>query len=396
MHAGEYDHVDKYVLSQTNFDDKDILRLTYQLTHRFEKTEEKVRAVYFWITANIKYDTNLLRDKSKIARTYQEVLDRKKDVCNGYAMLFKAMMDKIGIECEIISGYSKGYNYEIGNVFNENNSHAWNAVKINNEWKLIDATWGAGFVEEDQFISSFNDYYFFTPPEQLIQTHYPRQKNWQLLQNKVHRDEFENSVFLKSHFFKYKVKIISHTKYIINTDNFLQIVFEAPQDIQIEAQIIFNITDLDKRFVFTQRENDLIRINAVFPYAETYTLRLFAKRKDEILPFKWILDYRVIVNKDADERSGFPEKYAEYDQYNTYLFYPLTKFLKPGKEIIFKLSVQNCEKVALIHGDSFNFFKQNGDIFEGKFIIPNGKFYIAANMPGSNKFAYLLEFYGWK
>jgi hypothetical protein len=395
LNAGEYTHVDEFVLNKTNLNEKDILQLTYQLTHPFEKTEDKVRAVFKWITANIEYDLDLLQNKNKRAKTFQEVLDRKKDVCNGYAMLFKAMMDKAGINCEIIYGFSKGYNYEIGNLFNDNNLHAWNAVKIKNKWHLIDATWGAGYIHENHFVRSFNDYYFFTPSEELIQTHYPEERRWQLLDKKVHKDEFENFVYLKPAYFNYNIKIISHNNYTIETANSLQVKVLAPQDIMIEANILYGENKLDQRYVFTQRKNNTIEINAIFPYAESYILRLFAKKNLETIPYHWILDYHVITNRDANASAGFPEKYGAFDLYNTYVFFPLSKFLSPGKEIEFKLRVNNCEKVALIHEENFNFFNKNKDFFEGKFIIPEGKFFIASSKPGSNQFNYLLEYESW-
>lgn len=50
-------------------------------------------------------------------------------VCSGYAKLYKFLCNKVGLRCQIITGY--------GN----NISHAWNRVKINGKWRYVDTTW---------------------------------------------------------------------------------------------------------------------------------------------------------------------------------------------------------------------------------------------------------------
>ena len=65
-----------------------------------------------------------------------------------------------GLEVEEISGVSKGAGYEPG-MFTQNpdntddGAHAWNKVKIDGTWFLMDATWSAGACSESQnFFSS--------------------------------------------------------------------------------------------------------------------------------------------------------------------------------------------------------------------------------------------------
>lgn len=388
--------VDTQVMSMTGLNERDILQLTRQLTTPFEKPEEKVRAVFRWITANLEYDTDIVKGLHQRARTAQEVLTRKKDVCSGYAMLFKAMMDNLGIECAIINGHSKGYSYDIGHLFDERNSHAWNAVKINNQWYLIDATWGAGYIDGNRFVRSYNDYYFFTPPQELIHTHYPEERHWQLLDKKVTREEFENFVYLKPAYFKHHLQTSSHANYTIDADDAVQVKVWTPEDILVGASIYYGNNQLDQNFVFIQRNKDLWEINACFTDADSYILRLFAKRREKEGPYDWALEYRVKTRKSAEGAIGYPKQYMAFEQYKTYLYRPLTRFLPPGREATFRLRLQKAGKVALIHGETFEFFTEKQGLFEGKFIIPKGKFFIAASPPGSNQFSYLLEYEGWE
>jgi hypothetical protein len=58
-------------------------------------------------------------------------------VCNGYSDSFKLLMDAAGVDCGIVYG-------EAG-VNGETVKHAWNRVRIDGEYYLVDATWDDAF-----------------------------------------------------------------------------------------------------------------------------------------------------------------------------------------------------------------------------------------------------------
>lgn len=90
----------------------------------------------------------------------------------------------ISAQCQgesVITGKAKTFGF--GN-------HAWNAIKIDSVWRLVDACWGAGGYRGNRFIKSKNLFYFFTPPEELILTHYPDFEEYQFLKNPVSREQF--------------------------------------------------------------------------------------------------------------------------------------------------------------------------------------------------------------
>ena len=116
----------------------------------------------------------------------------------------KKIGENLDLIVEMIGGYSKGFNYEITDKFEESESHAWNAIKINEEWYFIETTWGAGYSEDHKhFIKRFTAYYFFTPPIQFVRGHFPNESKWQLLPEKykVAQKKFMEFVDLKSNFY---------------------------------------------------------------------------------------------------------------------------------------------------------------------------------------------------
>lgn len=391
--AIDYSNVDKHALSAPKDVEQNLLSLTNYLVSPFKSEKDKIRSIFRWITENIEYDIHAYLNKSFSAIDPDEVLKKRKCVCEGYARLFKRMTNIAGFESDLVGGNSKGYNYEIGKLFSDQNSHAWSAVKINGQWRLLDATWGAGYIDKNKrFVKSFNEYYFLTPPKELIQSHYPLKARWQLLERKKTRQEFENSVYIKSAFFIYGLKIDSHEKLKINADSLLKITLKGPEDVQLVSRLIYGNTELNSMFTFEQRYKDKFEINVVFPESETYLLRVFAKRKTDPNIYQWILDYYINVKNKSSGTVGFPDKYSSFEDFNAYLFYPLNKFLKPETIVKFKLYVEDVEEVAIISNEKLNILKRNGNIFSGDVFIHKGETIIAAKLPNDNHFSYLLKF----
>jgi transglutaminase/protease-like cytokinesis protein 3 len=52
-------------------------------------------------------------------------------------------------------------------------------------------------------------------PHQLIFTHFPNDKNWQLLERPITLAEFETLVSVKSAFFKYGLQVVDHREVVI-------------------------------------------------------------------------------------------------------------------------------------------------------------------------------------
>jgi hypothetical protein len=154
--------------------------------NKIGKTERiKTLAIYEWITHNISYDTKALVKNNLQQLSADEVIKSQAAVCSGYAAVFKALATGLGLECELIEGYAKGYGYEQGTIIEETN-HVWNKVKIDGQWYLIDATWGAGSVREASgkliFISAPNLDWFILDPLVSIYSHFPVENKNQLIE----------------------------------------------------------------------------------------------------------------------------------------------------------------------------------------------------------------------
>jgi hypothetical protein len=200
-------------------------RLSIRICSDFTDKTQRARAIYAWIGRNIEYDVKALsKHKKKKSFSYKlisekqrkeaklqtkvasQTLRRKKAVCYGYSVLYKKLCDLCEIPCLVISGGSKTKYGQIGKP--SRSSHAWNSVKINDSWNLVDVTWAAGSVNKKtkKFIPDYSDTYFFLSPEKFFLKHFPKDTSW-LLTNK-NKDDFVKLPLYYSNYLDSDISII--------------------------------------------------------------------------------------------------------------------------------------------------------------------------------------------
>lgn len=207
----------------------DIHKLTKKLTNNLKGEFLKTRAIFRWITYNIKYDFkqfNKYNYKGKEPRKYKcndqsdceskqkefenelilKVLNSRKAVCSGYSLLFIKMCEIIGVHTEVVSGYVRDKYYQVGTVGTLD--HAWNAVLIDNNYYLLDPTWASGFCSETEdgklikFCRCYNNYYWLTKPEDFIRNHYPEKPEWTLVSG-YSKEKFSTNPFYANGIIEY-------------------------------------------------------------------------------------------------------------------------------------------------------------------------------------------------
>ena len=161
---------------------------------------DKARAIYIWIIENIKYDDHSLNINQYQDQSIETVIKRKRGVCVGFSNLYTHFGKKMGLDIKDVSGFVK-HNEFIANqnfenpIIQNNSGHQWNAIKIDGEWRIFDATWGQGNLRIDnkgklQSIKKMNELWFNVCPYQSIYTHYPEDEDFLFIDVKVDLKEF--------------------------------------------------------------------------------------------------------------------------------------------------------------------------------------------------------------
>lgn len=283
---------------------------------------EKARAIYIWITDNIRYDDNSFNKGTYPNGNADYVLTNRTAVCNGYSNLFLALGTEMGIEVKKISGYSKGYRYKKGKRFYKTD-HAWNIVKINGGWKIFDSTWGTGYGEDvnGKLISSkkFNDYWFNVDPFEAIFNHFPKEREQSFVQPLISLRQYEqlpklgksyfelgfdgketflmvnanpNLVFPKYYNSKTPVQLISAPifKHLKRNDSYY-FEFYIPRGLRVAV-----ITERNDWIYFERKDG---KFTLDFSPKEIGKLKISVQHEKSGESFQSILVYDVIDNKKA-------------------------------------------------------------------------------------------------
>lgn len=198
--------IDKHALAAPADAEQSIEELAQYLIMPAKTDEEKARAIFRWITDRIAYDVEGLLSGNLGDTSALATLKRRKSVCQGYATLFEALSTHAGLQVVTITGEAKGV--VLPNLPNAN-GHAWNAVRVNGQWKLLDATWAAGTADvgKRKFNKRYNELFFFTDPHQLIFSHLPADSQWQLLEQPVSKAQFRRWPRIETDLFRLGISL---------------------------------------------------------------------------------------------------------------------------------------------------------------------------------------------
>jgi transglutaminase/protease-like cytokinesis protein 3 len=220
------DKVDKYVDGLQLSTTISVDNLVTILTKPFGSPTLKTRAIYYWIAKNIQYDhpgykTGYWNKHSSDLSMLMDTYKLRKGICSGYSHLFKYMLNKARIECEVVEGYCRG---DLQSVFAQ--PHAWNVVKLNSSWHLFETTWAFDSVK-----NQVDNFWFKTSPDIFILSHSPENTKWTLLDKSISLADFKNIPVYTREFVGMSIVDDYNTKgYYEAVDNIVSIDLKAKKD----------------------------------------------------------------------------------------------------------------------------------------------------------------------
>lgn len=294
--------------------------LITMLKARWGSDADRARAAYAWVAHNIDYDVDAyfsgVRGKTDAGGTFET----GKSVCEGYSDLYAQIAKGLGLEVQSISGWAKGYGYANGEGFGSVN-HAWNAVKVDGRWRLLDTTWGAGVVVGKSFQRSYSTAWYDMDPRLFILQHLPQQSQWTLLDQPP-----SMAAYVKAPYLEYWHLEGLHSAGF-TVDDQLALVAHAP---------------------FTENFG---------LYAAAF--RRNGGRTDQLL--HWLKERAVPV---AWSYASYPVRILEV---------PREGRLKPGNTYYFSLELEGASKVAVINNGQFSELAREGARFSGQVKVSSGE-----------------------
>ena len=193
--------LEKHAMSAKQADESDFKTLANFLVSKAKGDKEKAWCIYRWVTDRIAYNVEGFLTKNPGDNSVETVLKTRLCVCEGYSRMFAKLCEEAGLEATKVTGVARsGGKDSSGKPVFE--SHAWNAVKLDGKWELVDSTFGAGSVDKKAFVKNFDPMFFMVPAEQMRFTHFPEDSKWQLQEKTITREEFDKIPLVHSGLFK--------------------------------------------------------------------------------------------------------------------------------------------------------------------------------------------------
>ena len=364
----------KQIDSLRNTSPREHVRKIIEEIHAISKNDfEKVKMIHDVVALLISYDAKSYWQGSMPAQDWQTVLSKKLAVCEGYANLFKYMCDVASVPCEKVSGYARGVGASLIDEDPQNNSnHAWNIVKINNAWYVVDCTWDSGYMDGRVAKQKYTTDWLFLKPEHMIFTHFPSDSRKQLLTSPMTARDFYNLPEIKPKFFDsvnvQNVQSLPAKKMLVT--NSMLFSYSLNEGFELS----FRLTNLSSKT--TQKNCTLVQNNGEhswcrfsFPQKGTYLVDVFwgktgSRGGQDCMQF--------MVEAEDVGNIRFPQVYSVSAK-NARLISPMEMPLKTDEPITFSVYVENRKFVTIIYGKNFIPLEPQGDgFFTGDVIIPQG------------------------
>lgn len=363
----EWSTVDEYALAAPAALEKDVTRLAGYLRGATRNDRERIRAIYRWVCDRIAYDGPAHRDHRFPDTDAHFTLQQKKAICGGYAQLVYDLGKAAGLQIEQVVGDSRG---GVLSRAGKTEKHAWNAVCLDSKWYLLDATWGAGTVDDDDFTyeKEFNETYFLILPEQLRYSHFPDEPRWQLCAKPLSRAQFLEQPVLTPAFFQFGLSWNKPLSLRLRDPQRLDLKMKEKLDIQA-GLLPLQGEELEGATLVNYGDHSAC-IHIAPPKPGRYRLALLGARWEEDASVD-IAEFEVVARR---ARPGFPEQEAAYVKRHVNLMQPLSGRLKPGAHH-FRLEVPGARAVTC-GGQPLT--RRDGQTFEGDVAVHHGSLSVRA------------------
>ncbi|MBD2778439.1 transglutaminase domain-containing protein [Iningainema tapete] len=207
----------------------------------------RIKALHDYVVSRVTYDLDVLKTAKRPPQDAETVFHTHIAVCEGYANLFRALGRSLNMDVEYIKGkirkdlapldlipptkiiFNPQYDWTL---------HAWNAVKVLDNWQLVDTTWDDSTSSD----TSYNANYLMLPPEAMIVSHFPEQSHWQLLHLTQDKIAFEKKPILTPEFFAEELVLISPNEHQTNVQKVAVIRIKSPVNYQQKIVAVFTKT----------------------------------------------------------------------------------------------------------------------------------------------------------
>jgi transglutaminase/protease-like cytokinesis protein 3 len=207
---------------------------------------QRLRAIFIWCAERISWEEDHDFDSYHYNQPVdtRKVIHTKRGSSQEVATLVLEMCTAIGIHAEIVQGYLKtpGEDLDLDAISRPN--HFWNAVLVDNEWRMMDASLASPTNPKRSLYSSVSTsiaeaWYFLTRPSEFCWTHVPVDEPQQHMIPNISPDVLLALPSTCAPFFRLGLSMHAYDTSIIRMDGLEMCTFSVnvPADVEIVAEV---------------------------------------------------------------------------------------------------------------------------------------------------------------
>ncbi|GAB7360691.1 hypothetical protein MBLNU230_g0569t1 [Neophaeotheca triangularis] len=200
---------------------------------------QRLRAIFTWVAERITWE-----DDFEGQIDTRRVVQTKRGCSEEIALLVREMCSAVGLQAEVVRGYLKapGETLDLETIAHPN--HWWNAVTVENEWRIIDCALASPTHPRRSDYSNATSqvaepFYFLARPMEIIYTHIPLLPEAQHLIPSVSHETLLALPCAAPPYFRHNVELTEFSTSGLHLENLetAQFNIQVPSDVEVLANI---------------------------------------------------------------------------------------------------------------------------------------------------------------
>ncbi|KAK3377993.1 hypothetical protein B0H63DRAFT_478534 [Podospora didyma] len=240
LNLGQVDKNSRFVANLAPGTSAHVLATNY-VCRPYRSDVQRLRAIFTWVAEKICWEEDYEGEDQIDTR---RVIQVKRGSAEEYAVLVLEMCEAVGLPCEIVRGYLKAPGEIPDSNMVPRSNHWWNAVLVDNEWRMMDCCLASPSNPRRGLYSSFSSgtadpWWFLARPTEICWTHIPEHHAQQHICPPVAHEVLFNLPCTCPPYFKNGLEIVDYNTSLTRIEDLemVHIKFNVPPDVEVAAEV---------------------------------------------------------------------------------------------------------------------------------------------------------------
>ncbi|KAK8100848.1 hypothetical protein PG999_011222 [Apiospora kogelbergensis] len=238
INLGQVDKNSRFISNLPPMTTAVTLATTY-VCRPYRSDVQRLRAIFTWVAEQINWEEDFEGEVDT-----RRVIQTKRGCAEEYAALVHEMCTSVGLHSEIVRGYLKTPGEIPETSIMPRSNHWWNAVIVDNEWRIMDCCLASASNPQRSLYSSSSNvnadsWWFLARPSEICWTHIPEHHSQQHICPPISHEILLNLPGACPPYFRNELAMVDYNTSLTRIEDLemVHVKFNVPADIEIAAEI---------------------------------------------------------------------------------------------------------------------------------------------------------------